>query len=111
MAQQALADLVTALDQTIAELEQAKGRAQRLQQRWSGETGLLDAVQAEPGPLVVELLTSSIDRLADAGSRWRRAEARVLHEEGASMTRIAQLFGVSRQRISALLRPPPAARG
>ena len=32
------------------------------------------------------------------------AEARALHDEGLTMAEIAALFGVSRQRVSALLR-------
>jgi predicted transcriptional regulator len=34
----------------------------------------------------------------------RRTEARTLHREGLTMDQIAQLFGVTRQRVSALLR-------
>ena len=42
-------------------------------------------------------------RLA-AGERFRSAQARSLHAEGMTMNVIAKLFGVTRQRISALLR-------
>ena len=42
--------------------------------------------------------------LVDAGSRLRRAEARALHVEGMTMEQIADLFGVTRQRVSALLK-------
>jgi transposase len=38
------------------------------------------------------------------GNRVRRTEARALHGEGMTMDEIAKLFGVTRQRISALLR-------
>ncbi len=49
------------------------------------------------------MLSDVQEGLADAGSRWRRAEARALHREGLSMEKIAVLFGVTRQRVSALL--------
>jgi predicted transcriptional regulator len=52
----------------------------------------------------VELLTESTESLHTFGSRVRRSEARVLHTEGMPMERIARLFGVTRQRVSTLLR-------
>jgi predicted transcriptional regulator len=59
----------------------------------------------EERPLVVELLTHTLNDLSDAGSNFRRIEARELYSEGLTMAKIAELFGVSRQRIAALLRP------
>jgi predicted transcriptional regulator len=41
---------------------------------------------------------------ARAGSGWRRAQAHALHDESVSINRIAELYGVTRQRVSALLR-------
>ncbi len=52
------------------------------------------------------MISATLSQLADAGSRWRRAEARALHAEGLSMDVIAQLFGVTRQRVSSLLKAP-----
>ena len=63
----------------------------------------VDIVRAEERPLVVELLTDVLDELATAGAQFRRAEARVLHVSGMSHEVIAQLFGVTRQRVGALL--------
>ncbi len=59
----------------------------------------------EERPLVVELLTHTLSDLSDAGSNFRRIEARALYSEGLTMAQIAELFGVTRQRIAALLRP------
>ena len=42
--------------------------------------------------------------LARAGSTFRREQAYALQGERVSINRIAALFGVTRQRISALLR-------
>lgn len=61
-------------------------------------------------PLIVELLTRNLQELTTAGSRLRRLEARALHDEGLSMERIGQLFGVTRQRISELLRQHDRSR-
>jgi len=63
-----------------------------------------EVVSDEERPLVVERLSRVITGLSEAGAAWRREEASLLHAEGLSMERIAALFGVTRQRISALLR-------
>jgi predicted transcriptional regulator len=54
----------------------------------------------------VQLLTENARLLHAYGHRVRRTEARALHREGLTMDEIARLFGVSRQRVSALLRDP-----
>ncbi|MFL5846860.1 MAG: helix-turn-helix domain-containing protein [Solirubrobacteraceae bacterium] len=65
-----------------------------------------EIVETERGPLVVEMLTEAMHALETAGSVVRRAEARALHDEGMTMDEIAAAFGVTRQRVSALLREP-----
>lgn len=74
-----------------------------------------DIVSDEDAPLIAELLTDNIQRLESAGTRFRQAEARALHEEGMTMQEIGKLFRLTRQRISALINlasapPPEAAR-
>ncbi|WP_409328587.1 hypothetical protein [Trujillonella humicola] len=103
----ALRALVAALDTCSDELGSARERAQRLvEQRETGRPWL-DIVTAEPRPLVVERISTVLATLATAGSAWRREQARALHGESVSINRIASLFGVTRQRISALLRDRP----
>ncbi len=63
-----------------------------------------ELVSEEQRPLIVEMLSHNVAVLSSLGSRIRREEARALHDDGLSMERIAKLFGVSRQRISELLR-------
>lgn len=63
-----------------------------------------DIVSGEERPLIVEMLTQSVRDLDGAGVQVRRHEARALRREGMTMDEIADLFGVSRQRVSALLR-------
>jgi transcriptional regulator len=65
---------------------------------------IIEVAQLEPRPLVVEMITTNIATLQSIGSQLRQAEARALREEGATMEWIADLFGVTRQRISAILR-------
>jgi len=63
-----------------------------------------ELVPEEPSPQIVELLAAKLERLAAGSSRFRRAQARALHDEGLTMEEVASLFGVTRQRISALLK-------
>ena len=101
---EALDELTDALRENSARNERVIARAERMRQlrqegrRWS------EIVSEEERPLIVELLTRNLDAIGDAGSRVRRLEAHALHNEGMSMERIAKLFGVTRQRISELLR-------
>ena len=99
----ALDQLCDAVRVSIAELEHVLVRAEAVRtQRAQGRT-FAEIAPLEARPLIVELISSTMSRLAETGSRWRREEARALRAGGLSMDRIAQLFGVTRQRVSALL--------
>jgi len=63
-----------------------------------------DIVSGEPRPRLTELLSNSLRLLSENGVRFRRALAKAMHAEGMSTEEIARQFGVSRQRISNLLR-------
>ena len=52
----------------------------------------------------MEQISAAIKALVREGSRFRRLEARALYAEGLTMAQLATVFGVSRQRVSALLR-------
>jgi hypothetical protein len=100
----ALEDLIAELKLCIDGLEQALRRAEQLrQQRRSGQSWS-HIVSSEARPLIVERITHALESLTTAGGRWRREQARALHAEGMSINRIAALFGVTRQRISTLVR-------
>lgn len=64
-----------------------------------------EIIPMEERPLIVELLTRALSEVSEASSRFRKAEAQALYSEGLTMTQIAQLFGVTRQRVAVLLRP------
>jgi hypothetical protein len=76
-------------------------RRNRLQ-GWTWRRIITDA--NSPNPL--SLLTKIAADLARACGGFRRALAVGLRREGLQVTEIAGLFEVSRQRVSALLRPP-----
>lgn len=116
-ASRALESLVTELDACIAQLEHARNRSlSLLEQRRSGRPWL-QIVTGEDRPLVVESISTVLGSLATAGHAWRLEQASALQAEDVSINRIAALFGVTRQRISALLRErdareaPPSGAG
>ena len=103
-ADRALGSLVDTLDECVGELQRARERASSLlDQRRAGQTWE-DIVSAEQRPLVVESISTVLGSLASTGSIWRREQAAALQGENVSINRIAAMFGVTRQRISALLR-------
>jgi hypothetical protein len=108
-AERALAALVTELDRCVGELEQARARAEKLLARRHEGRPWLEIVTDESRPLIVERISTVLATLATAGHSWRREQAVALQREQVSINRIAALFGVTRQRISALLREPGGA--
>ncbi len=85
-------------------LESMKERSASIRQAHASGIPLRDIVPDERTPLLVQLLTSATSLLQANGNRVRRTEARALYEQGMTMEQIAALFGVTRQRVSALLR-------
>jgi DNA-directed RNA polymerase sigma subunit (sigma70/sigma32) len=63
-----------------------------------------ELVSSDDSPLIVQLLTESSAALDTSGANVRRAEAQALYAEGMTMEQIADRFGVTRQRVSTLLR-------
>jgi hypothetical protein len=103
-AERALRELVAELDRCVEELAQARVRAEELlHERRSGHTWT-EIVAREERPLVVERISTVLASLARAGHSWRREQALALQREQVSINRIAAMFGVTRQRISALLK-------
>ena len=100
----ALRTLVTELDACIGELEEARRRAESLLTARESGRAWYDIVGAEERPLIVERISTVLGTLSTAGHRWRREQAAALQGEDVSINRIAAMFGVTRQRISALLR-------
>jgi hypothetical protein len=107
---QALGELERALERTVDMAEQMSTRIAYLRQQCQTGRPLHEIVRSENPPLVVQLLTESATVLHTYGTRARRSEARALHREGVTMDEIARLFGVTRQRVSALLRESPGDR-
>jgi len=60
---------------------------------------------------MTEQISEAIKVLSRDGNKFRRLEARALYEEGLTMAQLAAIFGVSRQRVSILLRESGHPRG
>lgn len=99
----ALESLEVALTESTAANQAALERARDIRQLIERGISVTEIVLNEEPPLIVELTSDNVQRLYDAGGRLRRIEARMLHAEGLTMDKIARLFGVSRQRVSALI--------
>jgi len=106
----ALDELVTVLRMTTERNRTAIRRADAIGRLRERGHRYSEIVPMEKRPLIVELLTRTLYELSDASSRLRRVEARALYSEGLTMAEIAELFGVTRQRVAALLRPSIDAR-
>lgn len=107
----ATAEFAAALEQlsdmaqaNIARSEEVRRRIDHLLAAIAAGEDLPAVVEAEERPLIPELLTENIEALHEVGSLLRRTEAAALRAHGYTMERIAEIFGVTRQRISALLK-------
>ena len=110
----ALRDLVKVLNEIAERIDQILELAESfLEKRKLGKTWT-EIVTELPRPSVVELLTASVEDLHISGGRFRRAHPKTLRAEGLTIRQIAECFGVTHQRVSALIRnedPPPGSLG
>ncbi|TML00711.1 MAG: hypothetical protein E6G41_17515 [Actinobacteria bacterium] len=108
MAEDAFLEALTVLETVLADnADRAKLIKRRIARlRASRAKGMLytESVISEDGPLIVQLVTDSATELDTCGAEVRRTEAQALHDEGLTMAQIAERFGVTRQRVSTLLR-------
>jgi hypothetical protein len=111
MDEDAFLEALTALEHTLAENQRRatliKRRIAQLRRLRSRGSSYADIVSGREGPLIVQLLTESSVALDTSGANVRRAEAHALYAEGLTMEQIAERFGVTRQRVSTLLRKAP----
>jgi hypothetical protein len=111
LAQMAQDSFLKALDELERVLAENAERARLMERRiaeireWrAAGHPYAEIVTLERPPLIVQLLTESAITLDTAGATVRRLEAQALYREGLTMDQIAAIFGVTRQRVSALLR-------
>ena len=101
-------EALTALERALADNQERttliRKRIAQLRRLRSDGASYAEIVSVRDGPLIVQLLTESSAALDMSGASVRRAEARALYAEGLTMDQIADTFGVTRQRVSTLLR-------
>ena len=97
-----LGDVVDALKENTERTRWMLARAEVIRsKRESGKS--YREIAADGEPLIITRVTENLQNLVNAGSRLRRAHARALYAEGATLQEIGKLFGVSHQRISAII--------
>jgi predicted XRE-type DNA-binding protein len=104
----ALTEMETAVGDNVERSLEVQRRAIELRGRLEAGGSLVDLVRDEEEPRVVELLSTNMATLETAGAELRAAQALALRAEGLTIEAIAELFGVTRQRISALLKQKAA---
>jgi hypothetical protein len=100
----ALSDLERTLSANAQRMAQIKRRIAEIRRQRSAGRSYREIVEATQGDLSVQLITEATQALDEVGARVRRTEALTLYREGMTMEEIAEEFGVTRQRVSALLR-------
>ena len=100
----ALTALEEGLDDQRRRASSIKRRIALIRRRRAMGASYTEIVSSNERPLIVQLLTEGSTALDTLGAEVRRAEARALYDEGLTMEQIAEHFGVTRQRVSTLLR-------
>lgn len=98
--------------ENIERSRELQRRVRKVRRRLDAGRPVTPLLEDEPRPGIAELLSANLSTLESAGSELRAALAMALRTEGLTLEAIAELFGVTRQRISALLRQkadPPRA--
>lgn len=101
---EALGEVIAALERNAERVATMKERAEMIRMERGTGASYRTIVENEDGPLIVEMLRENQERLARAGAKFRVAEARALRADGLTLDEIARLFGVTRQRVIAILR-------
>ena len=101
---EALNDLEDALRKNMENAKLMHGRAKSIRRARERGLSYREIVSEVERPLIVEMLRANQDRLNSTGKQFRQAEARALREEGLTFDQIAAIFGVTRQRVIALVK-------
>lgn len=101
---EALDDLVNVLQDSNRRNQLAMRRARAIRRSRIQDRTYREIFAGNERSLIQEITRQNLDNLLRASARLRRAEASALHAEGMTMEEIAVLFGVTRQRVSVLLR-------
>lgn len=96
------------ISDNVARSREIQRRVRHIDRKVRSGRSLAETVQAEAEPRTMEMITANIDALQGIGAQLRAAQAQALRDEGLTISAIADLFGVTRQRVSALLKQKSA---
>ena len=99
-----LRDLSNTLREASTSFIYLSSRSHALADELQQGARLHEVMTAEERPLIITMLTSLMDSLQEKSGEVRRAEAAELRSEGLTHEQIAETFGVTRQRVAALLK-------
>src|SRR5687767_14456200 len=117
----ALDDVAEAADETALDQQRLARRARSMSRQRRFGSSWLQILERERQPGLIALMERSARRLQEVSGQFRPVLGRALVAEGLSTRQIARMFGVTRQRVSAMLRhtgsaptppvttPPPAS--
>ncbi|HLG67588.1 MAG TPA: hypothetical protein VKV36_06945 [Acidimicrobiales bacterium] len=103
----ALRELAAAIEENARDEQLLARRIEELQAARARGSSWLEVLRAEPEPGTLQLVSRVHGRISERSGVLRRTVVAVLREEGASIPSIAQLFGVTHQRVSNLIRRSP----
>ena len=100
----ALQGLILALEVNIDLARRSEARARYVMDQRRRGRSYRDIVSTHGEQLIVEMMRENLTRLGMAASQLQHAQGKALYEEGMTMDEIGRLFGVSHQRVSAMLK-------
>ena len=100
----ALDDLAATVDANARDQRRLATLIRRLRTGRAAGGSWYDLLTRQPRPGVLGLTAQILRRVGDVSGTLRRHLAQGLRAEGVTIPAIAALFGVSHQRVSALLR-------
>lgn len=99
----ALDEVAEAADETALDQQRLARRARNMSRQRRSGSPWLEILQRERQPGLLALMARSARRLHEMSGRFRPVLGKALADEGLSTRQIAKMFGVTRQRISAML--------
>jgi hypothetical protein len=99
----ALDDVAEAADETALDQQRLARRARSMSRQRRSGSSWIQILHRERQPGLLVLMTRSARRLHEVSGRFRPVLGQALVDEGLSTRQVARMFGVTRQRISAML--------
>jgi predicted XRE-type DNA-binding protein len=100
---QALDELMAAARHNIVAWVTVMERVEQIRAQRAAGVPYTEIEVPDGSPRIIDAVTENQERLSAAAAQFRRAAARQMQQEGLTAAEIARVFGVTRQRVSALL--------